>query len=274
MLKKLLKYDLKSSVKIFSLSSVIMIAVMFMGGVAMAVSERLDNIDEPNAVQSAVIALCGLVTFFAFALLFAYSIVIVVLVVRRFYCSFFTDEGYLTFTLPASIHSQLLSKTLFGVIYSFGGLIVQGISLFLCGLSLYIFSDFTVDFPIDAIGRFLDENSGKATVIMLLFALFVICSEIFSVMVLYLAFTIGSAITGKYKLVAGIAVYFGINMLFQFIPMPLSIMFFAAMPEDAEISVFGVLSTILIVGIVISLAVSVICYFVTHSLLKNKLNLA
>lgn len=275
MLKKLLKYDLKSSVKIFTISSVIMMIVMFLGGIAISINDKLTGkVEDLNAAESAMVVLCGLVIFFAFAMLFVYSIVLVVLVVRRFYCSFFTDEGYLTFTLPTSIHSQLISKTLFGTIYSFAGLIVQGLSLMLCGLAVYIFSDAFSDINENLFYNLLPENSMETTVIIMLTALFVVCAEIFSVMVLYLAFTVGSAITGKYKLIAGIAVYFGINTVLQFVPIPLTVIFAAAIPENENLTFFGIITSILVLGIVISLIASVICYFVTHHLLKTKLNLA
>ena len=275
MLKKLLKYDLKSSVKFFTIGSVILAFIMLICGFAISINDKLGNrAGELTAAESALSVLCGLVIFFSFAMLFVYSIMIVVLVVRRFYCSFFTDEGYLTFTLPASTHSQLISKTLFGTIYSFAGLVVQGISILICGITVYISSDIFSYIDESIFYSVLTEDVAQTVVTLSLGALFVVCSEIFSVVVLYLAFTVGSALTSKYKLIAGIAVYFGINTVLQFVPFPLTIIFAETMPEEMISSMFGVLSMMLILGIVISLITSVICYFITHHLLKTKLNLA
>lgn len=51
--------------------------------------------------------LSALFVFLFFLAVFASSIMSLVLMIQRFYHNFLTDEGYLMFTLPVSIHSLM-----------------------------------------------------------------------------------------------------------------------------------------------------------------------
>ena len=59
------------------------------------------------------------------------SISAIVLTVQRFYRSFFSDEGYLTMTLPLSSHKLILSRLIVSVIW-------YALSFFACILSVFI----------------------------------------------------------------------------------------------------------------------------------------
>ena len=59
------------------------------------------------------------------------SISAIVLTVQRFYRSFFSDEGYLTMTLPLSSHKLILSRLIVSVIW-------YALSFFACVLSVFI----------------------------------------------------------------------------------------------------------------------------------------
>ena len=53
-----------------------------------------------------------------FVMMVVCAVAVFVLMVRRFYTSFFTDEGYLTFTLPVTVDCHLASKTVSMMIWS------------------------------------------------------------------------------------------------------------------------------------------------------------
>ena len=105
MLRKLLKYDFKSVFKYWWIAAVISLAISAAGGFAITAlrSEReLPTVVDVTAVTMLFVVALG---FSAFALLSG------ILVFVRFYKNFFSDEGYLTFTLPVK-RSQLLNSKL------------------------------------------------------------------------------------------------------------------------------------------------------------------
>ena len=63
--------------------------------------------------------LSALFVFLFFLAVFASSIMSLVLMIQRFYHNFLTDEGYLMFTLPVSIHSLMWSKLIVSTVWFF-----------------------------------------------------------------------------------------------------------------------------------------------------------
>lgn len=111
MLTKLIKYDLKYGVKIFVLLQVMQLAAAVIGRVFFL--ERM-NFHAPSASF-----LPALILFYAtFLLIFsAVSLGTMLLIAVRFYKNLFTDEGYLTWTIPATPIQHLWSKLLSGSIW-------------------------------------------------------------------------------------------------------------------------------------------------------------
>jgi hypothetical protein len=63
--------------------------------------------------------LSALFVFLFFLAIFAAFIMSLVLMIQRFYHNFLTDEGYLMFTLPVSIHSLMWSKLIVSTVWFF-----------------------------------------------------------------------------------------------------------------------------------------------------------
>lgn len=59
----------------------------------------------------------SVITFGVYALGFASSIITLIFILMRYYKNFFTDEGYLTFTLPVTPHELLWTKLISGMIW-------------------------------------------------------------------------------------------------------------------------------------------------------------
>lgn len=58
----------------------------------------------------------SIITFGVYALGFASSIITLIFILMRYYKNFFTDEGYLTFTLPVTPHELLWTKLISGMV--------------------------------------------------------------------------------------------------------------------------------------------------------------
>lgn len=105
MLKKCLKYDLKSNLFIWLLLSVGMLIMSVPGGLSMRYLK--------NYVNNYISLAAGLVEFIYYLLGVVYFVAGLCLGIYRFYQNFRTDEAYLTFTLPVKrkilLHSKILA---------------------------------------------------------------------------------------------------------------------------------------------------------------------
>ena len=107
MFKKVLKYDMRSIYNIWWIIAATVLGVSVFG--AFALRFTIANINDPDgsllAVFSMFAAILSIVAVIS-------SIAVTSLLTHyRFYKNFYTDEGYLTFTLPVSRKVLLLSKT-------------------------------------------------------------------------------------------------------------------------------------------------------------------
>lgn len=192
----------------------------------------------------------------------------VFVVIYRFYKRCFTDEGYLTFTLPVNNHQILLSSMLnsifgvFLVVLACFAAIGIAFALFLIAFNhQIIWADVWVAWA-DVWQQLVDsfrKNIGQ-------FA-FVGFSGIWGAMselvLLMLAVTIGSLIAKKHKILAAVGVYYGIGMV-------QSVVFsLFALSATTTQDVNRLLATPGIMGLFLAIG----GYFLMHWLISRKLNL-
>ena len=130
MVRKLLKYDLRA---VFKYLLVIYAIVLGTAGL-----NRLLQFFESDQVwyqigfrSSLVLLVIGIASML---------LLTEILLVQRFYKNLFTNEGYLTFTLPATIHEQLWSKILCSVICIIATVFVMFLAFFIATSGL-VFSE-------------------------------------------------------------------------------------------------------------------------------------
>lgn len=149
---------------------------------------------------------------FAFVALAASTMVTPILSLVRFYKHFYTDEGYLTFTLPVRRRTLFLSKIVNASIFNAMYLLLMVFSVsaaVVCAVPSDILADFFLAF-----GKMLEglKLLGAWNVIYFAewIALFV-AIDLFATLLLYLCVTIGALVVRKAKLVVGLAIYYGVN---------------------------------------------------------------
>ena len=103
MFRKLLKYDIKSIANIWLIMSATVLAMSVFAG--FCVKDIIINTNNPDYFPWSVIGV--MITYIAYI---AFGIITSILVYLRFYKNFFSDEGYLTFTLPVKRSHLLLSN--------------------------------------------------------------------------------------------------------------------------------------------------------------------
>ena len=142
MLKKLIKYDFKAIFKYWWIAAVASVVMAFLGGVCLSVISN-DKALPDMIVRISVIGF--VLVCFGFV---AFVLASVILIIKRYYTNFFTDEGYLTFTLPVKKHQLLNSKLITALCVQFITVIVCLIDvvIMVCvGFHDYIFSDYFAD---------------------------------------------------------------------------------------------------------------------------------
>ena len=194
----------------------------------------------------------------------------VFVVIYRFYKRCFTDEGYLTFTLPVNNHQILLSSTLNSI---FGVLLVMlaciaavaiAFGLFLIAINhQIIWADVWAAWA--DVWQQLWQSFLKNSEQFALVGFSAVAGALGELMVLMLSVTIGALLARKHKLLAAVGVYFGIGMVQSILMTIISFNVSAITRED----VTTVLASPGIMGLVLTVG----SYFLMHYLTGKKLNL-
>ncbi len=278
MLRKLLKYDFKSIFKIWFILSITVFSLSFPVGYALRV------VNTPRAIPLGISLVSQLGAVVLVLGLFAYILLTGILIFKRFYKNFFTDEGYLTFTLPAQRKQLLFSKVLFGTIsYS--------ATLFVFVATIYNLISISSDEALITFNNLkelinaLNSSYGLGTGVAILYligllleiiALFVLANCI-SVVFLYLCITVASVIAKKNKVLAAVGIYYLSNSVLSFFIMIFtlfgigSIITWADNLTEIQADVFILLS-LLLVCLFLAMILSAL-YLIIYRLLDKKLNL-
>lgn len=274
MLNKLLKYDFKSVLKYWWIAALSSFALSLVGGVCITLLNVERELPEIVNVM-ATIALTLIILAISF-----FSVLSLILVLIRFYKNFFTDEGYLTFTLPVKRIQLLNSKLITGVTTMLiaGVVCIVDVLTMLCiGFADKIFtkdffrnvSEFLVDL-IDELGLYLIAYIAEGLILILL-------SLSFSILFLFCCITFASIITKKAKVITAIGIYYGANSIFSFV-IQIFYMFgimslenwLAALP----INTIQPLITLILLGIILFVAIfCALLYTLQYWMLDRKLNL-
>ncbi|MGN1016275.1 MAG: hypothetical protein ACI4PL_04705 [Faecousia sp.] len=266
MFTKLLKYEWRATRGMLGLMCLISLGAALAGGGTMRYLVWVGDAEESNLliIVSALalvaciltIIICGVAGMFLY--------------IWRFYKSRFTDEGFVTFTLPVTTHQILLSSMLNSAI----GTAVLCLTICLCipVLMLVGMSGIPEFLPelkeawpriLEVLRSAFRQEGMKYLWITLLNIVLGFGEGLVMVM---LSVTIGSVIAKKHKILAAVGCYYGISMVLSFL-IGISTVF-AALSErtDAFFGVFGTTS-------VITLIAAVGGYFLMYYLADRKLNL-
>ena len=281
MLKKLFKYDFKSVLKIWWIIAVVTLSVALIG----AFSLRILN--ENNGVSLFIDIFGGLLFGVSVITVSASGVATCYLAAFRFYKNFYTDEGYLTFTLPVKRSTLLASKTLNTFLWTFLGLIVTLISV-----SFYViispvptepgsfFNPVAFKFIEAALSDLYKIIGGWLVLYIIEGVILALIIAFFSVTLVHFCITIGAIIAKKYKLIAGIAIFYlvsnAISLVAQFLNFVgvLSVAEgFAYLIGDDKTAACSVIALLLLILCAAFGVISFIFYNLTESKLERKLNL-
>lgn len=229
--------------------------------------------EEPSVLGSLLSTAEALIGLGLFCLFIAINVVTFVMIVRRFYTSFFTDEGYLTFTLPLTMNCHLMIKiasmilwnilsvivTMIGILIIFGGIAVGYTDML---KQVFAEAQYAFDWIWTSIKADLRISHISLSIIALL------TDFIFQSILLYFSITIGCMVFKKHRLVGAILCVFCIDGVHSFLSNFCSALLteFNVVSETA-----GLLAVI--IGIIVSVIGIIALYCSMKYILERKLNL-
>lgn len=279
MLRKLLRYDFKSINKFWIIAAVTTVGLSIISGFFMRLENTGRELPTHIHISATFFTVSVILGFFAFALITA------ILIFRRFYKNFFTDEGYLTFTLPVKRTELLNSKMIFGTVAYFAtALIIVFDILLMIKISTgdAIFNEELWLSIKDPIMLAVSEKgvayviASILTVIIEILAI-IITAIVVSVLFMYFCVTVASIIAKKAKVFTAIGIYYATNSFLSFFMM--MFMFFGLESlmtwiynADEKYEVIIPILILLMIGLSLAI-IATLLYILIFRLLDRKLNL-
>lgn len=269
MLGKLLKHEWKEvSVIPCILSAILLVLSVISGFSFLGIREGIADVSRFMTVM--------LWMLFYFTLI-AVSMGITIYMAVHFYRTMYTDEGYLTHTLPVSGRELLWSKLIPMVIWSFLTIIVVFLAVLIFGGMGVMFASREGMVSMAEIRGSIQElirqlqlmGSGSMTAFILSMLYIMIVGIFNGPMMLAGAIAIGQLV-GKHRILGSIGAYFGIMTIFQIVSQVVFLPMMLGFDGDNPLPLLT--GTYFGIGTV-SLVVTVLLYFVTEYLVTKKLNL-
>lgn len=295
MLGKLLKYDIKAVGKYWWIAAVTMLGCFGIGGTALSslIWTFVSILEKgPDGIEMLILIGLYILTIFSIIGVSICIVAVEVLIFIRYFKHLFTDEGYLTFTLPVSRKKIFLSKVLSALLWFFLNSVVIYVGIAL--MIVIVIVPGVVQWDMGPVLRLIGEQllSGIREIpplqwvwLTLWSILIDIGSVVFSlasICFVYFCITLASTVVRRGKIPLAIGIYYGMSSLVYVVVYVLIYfgMLFMSLGSVNIIMNAGELGTNIIVTLVIAVSVAAVAtvaaflYCITQNMLERKLNLA
>lgn len=284
MVRKLIKYDFHSYIRLLLPVQLILIGI--------AAINRIVQFFEPAANQVAMTSANGRYTgisgsgvyhtvFISSIVLYVISIIVCLVItaivaVRRFYQGMYTNEGYLSHTLPVTPTQHIFAKLLTSLIFTVGSLFAIFLSFIVITFGDMNIEIFKAFFYI--MGDYFKVYGGQTALYILEAVVLVIVFCSFYYLKLYCCISVGQLVQKK-KILLAFGVFFGIYVIKQIIGTILIITVFNNYDLMAQISDWiaknatTYLHILLCSAIVFSGIFGLIYFLISKHIMSKKLNL-
>jgi len=284
MFSKLLKHEWKANVGLMSILTLAAVGVGILGTIALRVLVNYgDAITQSESVLVLLLFPLSTLVFVSYMGIAVYVAAVGFVLMYRFYKHKFTDEGYLTFTLPVKTNHIFLSSGLNMVIWTVIAFLVALLMyamIFLCGTAqeglfnddiLEAFSSFGIF--MDGIGEEFTELMGAGFVPLII--LNVLVAPLFSTVIAMTCVTLGAVVAKKHKILAIIGISYGVEMVLSILLSVVTYLplFIAAIIDPSMESPMLYITLTLILTFLLQAGITVGGYFLSTHLMKHKLNL-
>lgn len=278
MLRKLLRYDFKAVLKYWWIAALSSVVLSLGGGWCISIFTNEKDLPEALYVVATLLMIVVVLGLVAFAILTT------ILIFSRFYKNFFTDEGYLTFTLPVKrsqlLNSKLIVSTVTSTLTGFV-IIVDIIVMFLLS---YYKNIFEKDFWRVIVNEYILEvfnfkEYGIYIIIYLIEAVvLLILFTIFTTLFMFSCITVASIIAKKAKVITAIGIYYVANSIFSFVLQMFWLFglvnlteWLSNVPEENTLGVVA----LIVFGLILFLSIfCAVLYSIQYWMLDRKLNLS
>lgn len=278
MFAKLLKHEWKANGGLLSILSACALGAGLLGALVLRgivyMTRRLGN---ENVAALGVSGLSSALTFIFLALA-AYAFAVQFINLFRFYKNKFTDEGYLTFTLPVSTGQIFLSSFLNILAWlAISALVV------IAAICMIIFIGAAeplkehaveIKYMLGNLSGLMEEElmgePGYMTYSVLLIISTVV-TPVYSMLLLMTSITIGSMLAKKHKILATIGMYYCISFGVNIVESILNVVPTIMLGINQELYTFY--STTTAITLLLQIGLGIGGYFLSTHLMKNKLNL-
>ncbi len=283
MLAKLIKHEWKSVYKVGSILLIVIFAVTLLGyiGLRTPVMSALfadgNNLTERQSILVVFASVSSLMIYVMLLVGAMYGIIIYMGV--HFYKTMYTEQGYLTHTLPVKTYQLLGSKVLVSGVWVFliDVALYLSVAVLVIGMLQGVMEGIQADIAWDAFWRELIQGLAlmnfETAHFLIILILMLLISPFVSVILLFGALTIGQ-LSGKHKLMMGILVYIGITVanyiLNSLVQAILSFRYAASFTDELPLSYMSLTYDI---SLIASCVVGAVICFVSHYIISKKLNL-
>lgn len=274
MLGKLLKYEFKAMGRTLLPLYGALLAVAAILGLMINFSDAMNATGIIGSIMAIVIVVVYVV------LLIAIVIMTMVLIVQRFSRNLLGTEGYFMLTLPASIDSHILSKTISAMVWSvFSGIVGM------LTLPLILFTSGSANTNVGEIfnqiarglGMVADEiGGGNLAVLIIEVLMFMILTGAAFALKVYASISIGHQVqkhTGLLSLATFVGLCIVESMAGSFVGVKTFEISGGSNIEQQVVDTVLYAQQIMLVGIAFTAVVAAIYYVITRLLMKYKLNI-
>lgn len=271
MLGKLLKYEIKSTARIF--------LPLYVSLVLLAVISNIFFKINNNELFMNIISVIS-TSAYVFIIIAIFVLTLLVMI-QRFYKNLLGDEGYLMFTLPVKTGEHIVSKLLTSMMWVITSTIVTIVSVIIISYNKNTFASLQNAFSqmFSEINRVFGINGYAYLIEFFIFLLMVLATNI---LMIYASIAVGQLVS-KHKVLGAFGAYLGFYMLSQII---ISIIFvsYYSIRSSGNLNSFEIIinniaqsNTIphfVFVGIMLlNLFFAGAYYIITNLILSKKLNL-
>lgn len=284
MLGKLIKYEWKGLRFPLMIMMIVLAGTMILTcGVILTINPKLDE----TLAWYSVMALMLSIFLYYFGII-GCTLGTTLIVVVRFYKTCYTDQGYLTHTLPVTPHQLLNSKILtaifthllmiFAIILSIFIILQVGIHHVFSFIPDYSYAELRHEFSIvfaDILDSFEDEFALRLGLYIAYLLFYCIVGVISNVITLFGCVSLGQ-LYAKHRIVGAIAAYFLLQFVMMIIGYITAIPMYTRMLAGTyydNATVFGIMSPTMNMSLLTTVLLAVAMYFVNLHMMTKKLNL-
>lgn len=278
MFSKLLKHEWKANAGLLGILSLCALGAGLLGGLTLRGILYMEAQSETMATLG-VSGLSSAMVFIVLALV-AYAFAVQFINLFRFYKNKFTDEGYLTFTLPVSARQIFLSSFLNMLAW----LVISALVL-IAAVALILFIgafeellEYAYELQPTFWGIFglleesgLNEPGGKLYCVLT--AVTSVFTPVYYLLLLMTSITVGSVLAKKHKILATIGIYYCINFAVGMVESFLTVIPAVLMLGNYEDQIYVYMNCTAAISLTVQIALAIGGYFLSTHLMKHKLNL-